>query len=165
MKTSAFLCLFAFGIVFSGLFAACATSTPREGQTMDLSILQKWSGDYPVAQLDRLPENQRTSHVGYIGDAATFTNVWHAFQPGGNVPEVNFGQHLVVFSRNVNFYNHTAIFKVTLKDGVAEILAMETLSAIPIEDKVAMAMAVIPRTGIRFIQAGDQRIPVKKDKS
>ena len=28
-------------------------------------------------------------------------------------------------------------FKVTLKDGVAEVLAMETMSAIPIEDKVA----------------------------
>jgi hypothetical protein len=160
MKTAAFLCLFAFGIAFSGLFAACATSTPREGQTMDLSILQKWSGDYPVAQLDRLPSNQQTSQVGYLGDAETFAKVWHAFQPGRNVPVVDFGKHLVVFSRNVDFYNRTSIFKVTLKDGVAEVLAMETLSAIPIEDKAAMAMAVIPRAGIRFIQARDQRIPV-----
>jgi hypothetical protein len=41
-----------------------------------------------------------------------------------------------------------------------EILAMETMSAMPIEDKAAMAMAVIPRAGVRFIRAGEEQIPV-----
>ena len=49
------------------------------------------------------------------------------------------------------------------EDGVADILAMETMSARPIADNVAMAMAMIPRTGIQFIQAGNQRIPVSDD--
>jgi hypothetical protein len=60
----------------------------------------------------------------------------------------------------VTFYNRTNIVKVTLKDGIAEIIAIETRSALPIEDKVAMAMVVIPRAGVKFIQAGNERIPV-----
>jgi hypothetical protein len=30
----------------------------------------------------------------------------------------------------------------------------------PIQDKVAMALAVVPRAGVKFIRAGDQQIPV-----
>jgi hypothetical protein len=73
---------------------------------------------------------------------------------------VDFGTQIVVFYRNVTFYNRTNIVKVTLKDGIAEIIAIETRSALPIEDKVAMAMVVIPRAGVKFIQAGNERIPV-----
>jgi hypothetical protein len=40
---------------------------------------------------------------------------------------------------------------------------METRSALPIEDKVAMAMAVIPRAGVESIQVGNEQIPVSAD--
>ena len=76
------------------------------------------------------------------------------------MPEVDFRTNLVVFTRNVDFYNRTSIGMVKLADGVLEIVAMETMSALPIEDKAAMAMAVIPRAGVKFIQAGTSRIPV-----
>lgn len=131
----------------------------------NMTILQRWSGDYPLAQLNRLPDGQRASRVGYIGDAEQFAAVWQAFKPGEKVPEVNFAIHLVVFSRNVDFYNRTSIGKVTLKDDVAEVIAIETMSAMPIEDMVAMALAVIPREGVKFIQAGNERIPVTAKES
>ncbi len=130
---------------------------------VDLPVSRKWSGDYPVAQLDRLPESQRRSGAGYLGDEKAFAAVWKVFKPGEPVPDVDFGRNLVVFSRNVVFYNRTSILKVTLKEGVAEILAMETMSALPIEEKVAMALAEIPRAGVRFLQAGEERIPVEED--
>ena len=63
----------------------------------------------------------------------------------------------------MDFYNRISIFKITLKDGVIEILAMETRSALPIEDKVAIDLAVIPRAGVEYIQAGNHRIPVSAD--
>jgi hypothetical protein len=37
---------------------------------------------------------------------------------------------------------------------------METMSALPIEEKVAMAMAVIPRKGVMSIKAGTEKIQV-----
>jgi hypothetical protein len=37
---------------------------------------------------------------------------------------------------------------------------METMSALPIEEKVAMAMAVIPREGVRTIRSGTGNIKV-----
>ena len=125
-----------------------------------MTILQKWSGDYPVSELRRLPENLRTSPVGYLADAETFADVWQAFKPDEKMPDVDFKRNLVVFTRNVDFYNRTYIGMVKLADGVLEIVAMETMSALPIEDKAAMAMAVIPRAGVKFIQAGTSRIPV-----
>jgi hypothetical protein len=136
-------------------------STPEHNLTKDVSILQAWSGDYPVAQLERLPGGQTQSSVGFVGDEATFAAVWEAFKPGENVPEVDFSQNIVVFTRNVDFYNRTNIFKVTLKNGVAEVLAMETMSALPIEDRAAMALAVIPRAGVEFIRVGTGQVAVR----
>lgn len=154
------------GILFLGtglalLAEGCETVAPlRESAPEALPILQRWSGDYPVAELGRLPEEQRSSGVGYLGDAVTFAAVWRAFKPGEDVPEVGFTENLVVFSRNRQFYNRTSVVKVVLADGVAEVLAIETKSAMPIGDNVAMAMAVIPREGIRFIQSGEEQIRV-----
>jgi hypothetical protein len=142
-----------------------ATFATGDGKPKDLSILQRWSGDYPVSQLNRLPEGQRKSRVGYFAHAVQFADVWQAFKPGEEAPEVDFSEHLVVFSRNVDFYNQTSIAKVILKNGVAEVIAIETRSARPIEDKVAMALAVVPRTGVKFILAGNERIPVAAKES
>jgi hypothetical protein len=42
-------------------------------------------------------------------------------------------------------------------------MAMENLSSHPIGKHVAMALAVIPRDGVRFLQMGRERIPVTRD--
>lgn len=136
------------------------TSLAASGPAVDLPVLRAWSGDYPVACLRLLPERQRRTRVGYLSDEQAFARVWRAFKPGEEVPGVDFGRNLIVFSRNIDFYNRTSILKIRLKDGVAEILAIETLSAIPIGEKVAMAMAEVPREGIRFLDASPERIPV-----
>ncbi len=134
---------------------------PEEKHTStDLPILAQWSGNYPVIQLDQLPEGQTSGQAGYLGSPAQFRRVWSNFKPGEAVPQVNFDANLVVFTRNIAFYNHINILKITLNDGVADIIAMETRSAQPIEDHVAMAMAAIPRKGIKYILAGQERVPI-----
>jgi hypothetical protein len=138
-----------------------ANQPAAKGEVKNLPILQKWSGDFPVAQIERLAADQRGERVGYIGDPVTFVAVWEAFKPGDPVPAVDFAKNLVVFSRNTHFYNRTSIAKVTVKDGLAEVLAVETLTSRPVEDKVAMAMAEIPREGVEFILSGDKRLPVQ----
>jgi hypothetical protein len=125
----------------------------------DMAFLQ-WNGDYPVKHLDRLPEGQRVGPVGYIADSRTFAAVWQVFKPDEKLPEVDFSASLIVFVRNNHFYNRISIFKCTLKEGIAEVLATETRSANPIEDKVAMALAVIPRANLKLIRAGETNIPI-----
>ena len=51
---------------------------------------------------------------------------------------------------------------MNVKNGVAEALAMETMSAMPIEDKAAMSLVVVSRNGITAIQTRDEIIPVNK---
>ncbi len=136
----------------------CAFLPVQAAETLDL--IDRWAGDLPVDRLDLLPESQRSSGSGYIGDPATFAAIWQAMRPDATVPAVDFAQNLVVFVRNVDFYNRTSILKVTLAGGEVRILAMQTMSAMPIADKVAMAMAVVPRSGIEYIIAGDTRIRV-----
>ncbi|KPK52000.1 MAG: hypothetical protein AMS22_09975 [Thiotrichales bacterium SG8_50] len=121
----------------------------------DIKILQSWSGDFPVARLELLPEAQRDSPVGYIDKEKTFAHVWQAFKPGETVPEVDFKTNLVLFVRNTQFYNRINIGKVKVEKGVAEVLAMETLSALPIEDKVAMSVVVVARKGLTGLKKGD----------
>jgi hypothetical protein len=138
----------------------CATMAAKDNAPTDLMIIDRWGGDFPVARLALLPEGQRQSRTGCMADEQVFAAVWQVLMPDQKIPAVDFGRHLVVFSRNVDFYNRTHIMKVVLADGGLEILAMETMSAMPIQDKVAMALAVVPRAGVKFIRAGDQQIPV-----
>ncbi|MDX2481558.1 MAG: hypothetical protein QNK24_14635 [Desulfuromusa sp.] len=125
-----------------------------------LRILKDWRGDYPVAELHRLPVKQQSTPVGYLGDLQSFTDVWKAFKPEEDVPSVDFREQLVLFARNVRFFNRVSIAQVRVTKGVADVLVLATMSALPIEDKVSMALAVIPRSGVEAIGVDSLRIPV-----
>ena len=130
----------------------------------DAKISQSWQGDYPTAQLNLLPENQYENAVGFIGNTDTFKAVWNAFKPEEAVPAINFNTNFVIFVKNTQFYNRIRIGKVNVTNGVAEVVAMETLSARPIEDKVAMSLVVLNRQGITGIRSGDNIIQINKSK-
>jgi len=139
-----------------------AEALAHHSQPLDdeANILQSWLGDFPVAQLKLLPETQREQTAGFINDAKNFKDIWKAFKPGEAVPKVDFKVNLVLFARNTQFYNRIRIGKVNVTNGVAEVLAMETMSAMPIEDKVAMSLVVIARQGITAVQSGGEIIPI-----
>jgi acid phosphatase (class A) len=137
-----------------------ALAIPFHSYDFEAQILQSWQGDFPANQLELLPEKQREQTVGYIGGAETFGNVWKAFKPGEAVPEIDFQADLVLFARNTQFYNSIRIGKVKVSNGIAEVLVMETMSAMPIEDKVAISLAVVARQGISGIQIRNEVIPV-----
>jgi hypothetical protein len=149
-------------LVWTLLFfiSGCASTNSINAAPITIPLLEKWSGDYLVSELGRLPEGQQDKIAGYIGDTETFIPVWRVFMPEEILPAVDFRKNIVVFTRNIQFYNRTSILKVELQDGTAEILAMETMSAMPVEEKVAMSMAVIPREGVLAIRAGTEKIPV-----
>ena len=143
-----------FGLTGCCLSNTGTTSKPDLSQpfTGKAAILKSWQGDYPVVQLHLLPKDQREHGVGCIKDAETFEAVWKVFKPGDAVPEIDFRANMVLFVRNMQFYNRISIGQVNITDGVAEVLAMETMSARPIEDRAAMSLAVISRKGITAVQ-------------
>lgn len=141
----------------TGTIKQADQSQPLNGEA---AILQSWHGDFPVAQLQTLPEKQREQGIGFIDTPETFASVWKAYKPGEAVPEIDFTANLVLFARNTRFYNRIRIGKVNVKNGVAEVLAMETLSAMPIEDKVAMSLVKVAKQGITSIQTGNEIIPI-----
>jgi hypothetical protein len=149
---------------FSRLIRAGCPGFPEAPQpsTAEVPLLESWRGNFPVAQLERLPEGQRQSGVGFLADAAQFASVWSAFKPGEPPPPVDFEKNLVVFMRNTEFHNAITLGKATLKDGVLDLLAMETMSANPIGETLALALAVVPRAGVRAIQRGPTRVSVVK---
>ncbi|MDH3997385.1 MAG: hypothetical protein OET90_00975 [Desulfuromonadales bacterium] len=143
------------------ILCGCATADKPDDSPRDLAIEQQWSGDYPVSQLDKLPSDQQQNRVGYIDNATDFAALWQALMPEQPLPQIDFASRLVLFSRNVEYYNQTNIFKITLTDGVVEIMSMETMSAMPVERNAAMALAVVARTGINAIKKSqDSMIPV-----
>jgi uncharacterized SAM-binding protein YcdF (DUF218 family) len=141
-----------------------ADAPPQQMQPLngEAKILQSWQGDYPTVQLNLLPENQREHAVGFIGSTETFKAVWNAFKPEEAVPSIDFNTNFVIFAKNTQFYNRIRIGKVNVTNGVAEVLAMETLSARPIENKVAMSLVVLNRQGITGIRSGDNVIQINK---
>jgi len=81
--------------------------------------------------------------------------------PNQILPAIDFSKDLIVFTRNVKYYNQQSILAVRLEDNTAVIIVMETMSARPIENFVSMSMAVIPRTGIESIRSGTEIIKVR----
>jgi hypothetical protein len=128
----------------------------------EAKILQSWQGNYPTAQINLLPDSQRKNAVGFIGNTEIFKAVWNAFKPEEPIPVIDFNTNFVIFAKNTQFFNRIRIGKVNVTNGVAELLAMETMSAMPIEDKVAMSMVVIARQGITGVQSGDEIIQINK---
>ena len=146
-------------LICTGILVGCRR-VDTQLFTGEVEILQSWQGDYPVDRLNVFPEGQRDLGIGTITDPGTFENVWKALKPDEVVPEIDFKDELVLFARNTQFFNRVRIGKVNVTNGVAEVLAMETLSAMPIEDKVAMSLAVVPRKGIQSIKTRDGRLSV-----
>ncbi|MGE5856023.1 MAG: hypothetical protein ACM34C_05605, partial [Syntrophaceae bacterium] len=136
-------------------------AAPSGALPVHLTLVNKWDGEYPVSALKKLPRGQQKTVAGYFGDAQAFAGVWKSFRPGEKVPKVDFRKNLVVFTRNVKFYNRKAITKVTLLDGTLEVQGIETMTSVPVTNKVAMAMAEVPRQGVKMLRAGDKFIPVK----
>ena len=172
MRSMVALVVFAFLAGMSGPQAAAkepsppktrgeAKTAPAGALPASVPIVKKWDGDFPVGALKKLPRGQQKTPAGYIGDGAAFADGWKSFKPGEKVPAVDFKKNLVVFTRNVKFYNRKAITKVTLLDGVMEVQGIETVTSVPVTDKVAMAMAEVPRRGVKTLRAGDKFIPVK----
>lgn len=126
-----------------------------------LPILNRWSGDYPIAQLDRLREWHAQSHAGYIGDEAAFASFWQVFKQGTAVPRVDFSKNLVVFVIGNGRYKQMFVAKVTLKGNVAEMVADGNSSGQPRDDSLAAALAVIPRAGIKLFCVGKEQITVE----
>ncbi len=122
---------------------------PGVGKTDHYRILARGFSGGGVHQL---PVGQQQNRVGCIIDGESFARVWKRFMPDETVPPVDFSSHLVLFNRNVTYYNRTNIVRVTRTQGVVDILATETRSAIPVDTKVAMAMVVDPRPGIKGIR-------------
>jgi len=157
-KTIRFIIVLTLVILAGGSYSDSRTlmmADNTQAKNDEAKILQSWRGDYPVAQLNLFPEKQREMAIGFIGDAKTFEHVWKAFKPGEDVPPIDFNAKLLLFVRNTHFYNRISIGKVNVVNGVAEMLAMETMSAMPIEDKVAMSLVVVARNGIKGLKTGD----------
>jgi len=126
----------------------------------EVKILQQWVGLYPTDKLELLPKGQREAAVGYLGDAKSFEAVWKAWKPTEQVPEVDFKENLVVFTRNVRFLNTLRIVKVTRNEGTVDVVAIETRSARPIRDRCSLAAAVISRQGVKAIKNGGAVVDV-----
>ena len=164
MRTRNLFTLVSF--LITGMLGACE-ETPKGKEPnssadnhQSTEVRDAWQGDYLVNDLDKLPAGQRQARVGYMADVKTFASVWQAFKPGEALPEIDFDRQLVLFTRNTTFYNRTRIAMVKLQDGLVDVLTTETMSAAPIEDKVAMASVVIHRKGVKALRGPDGPLPI-----
>jgi hypothetical protein len=155
-------------LTLAALAACCRPGNPgtkkagiNQVASFEAVILESWQGDFPIKALGRLPENQSSNPAGYLRDAKTFAAIWEVLKPGEKLPDIEFSSQLVLFVRNTQFYNRVSIGRVSVTDGIAEVLATETMSAMPIENKAAMALAVVPRKGIRAVRSGERIIPIQ----
>ncbi len=158
--TLIFLSAFAFS-AGAGVKMPMKLSAPANIRQNYLPILNQWAGDYPITQLARLKTWHAEAPGGYIGDNATFASFWEVFKKGTVVPRIDFNKNLVVFVWCEGADQRRLIAKVTLQDAIAEVVADGTVSRALHPESVAMALAVVPRTGIKFLRFGNARLEVE----
>lgn len=153
-------------LTFLLLFVSSCTSATDKHVAPDriqVPILHTLGGDFPVAQLDVLPVGQRISPVGYIGSQQQLEALLQHLDGVGtyDLPTVDFSTELVLFARNTRFYNRLSIGRVTLAGDTLEVLSMSTMSARPIEDKVAMSLVVINKGRARFVSVNGEKVELR----
>lgn len=142
-------------IISIGCIAAAGQLLARQ-----LPIAEVWSGNFPVEALSILPDGQRDTPIGYIASVEEFASLWQRFKPDQPIPEVDFTRSIVIFARNTVYYNAIRIGAVNLEGGTAEVIAMETMSARPIEELVGISFVVVPRSNINRLHSGDTVIDI-----
>jgi len=74
-----------------GLIVSISVLVSVTSASKSLESASRWSGKHADASLRKLvPQN------GFIADAKTWTNLWTAWRPGEDVPNVNFEKELVL---------------------------------------------------------------------
>ena len=154
-----------FLIIFLLLFSACTSAKQNSsGIPLKVAIIHSLGGDFPVAQLDVLPVGQRLNPVGYIVSQQQLAAVLRHIESGDTIlPAVDFSTQMVLFARNTRFYNRLSIGAVTLVGEAFEVLSMSTMSARPIEDKVAMSLVVVERGEARFIVVNGEKVELSSN--
>ena len=151
--------------VLMALLATGALAVPAEAAGKNepmvprpplLKMAASWSGEAPAAELQALPQWLPRLRAGCIGDEAAFAAFWTVFKPGSIAPRVDFDRHLVVFVARDSAYEQLAIVKVSLKDGAAEVVASGYRSAPARDDRLAVAAAVVRRSGIKALRVGGE---------
>lgn len=126
-----------------------------------LSILNRWDGYYPISQLERLEEWHATPRGGCFFEEAVFASFWQVFKEGKKVPSVDFDKNMVVFVGGDGSSPPMIITKISIKDGIAEVLADRCPPGSTHEEGLPMALAEIPRAAVQLIRIGQQQIAVK----
>jgi hypothetical protein len=145
----------------AGLSNSDKSSDSEKKKQGYLPILDRWSGDYPAADLHRLMEREDPSNGGYIGNEAAFVSFWNVFRRSSPVPAIDFDKNMVVFVIGERNWRQMFVAKATLKEGTAEIVADGYKSGFFSEDRVPIALAVIPRAGVQFVRVGKNLIAVE----
>jgi len=126
-----------------------------QAQTM-LPVIERWSGQYPVSELHRMPEEQMINGTGFVNNTAAWNEIWHGANQS-DAPAVDFHVEIVCFAHNVEFLNIVHVTAGTVDDeGVVDVLAMQTKTARPIDDFVYWSAGTIPIAGLTHLRvAGD----------
>lgn len=146
------------------LLFACTTSFDEKSVGLDgpVPILGLLSGDLALSALKLLPLEQQEMPVGYFSSQKQFDAVVQAIKVDDKtLPVVDFSHQIVLFVRNTTFYNRISIAQVKLEQDTLTVISMETRSAKPIVDKVAISLAVIDRGAASFIAAGDKKVVIE----
>lgn len=125
-----------------------------------LPIQNRWGGYYPISQLGRFDEWHATPRGGCFFAGAMFASFWRVFKEEKTVPSVDFAKNMVVFVGGEGPHQQIVITKISIKEGVAEVGAAMRSSGSTHEDGWALALAVVPRDGVKLVRIGQQQIVV-----
>ena len=146
------------------LLYACTTlsadiSTVKDGPVQILGTL---NGDLPVSSLKMLPVELQEQPVGYLSSQKQLDVFLQSIQADGTLlPVVDFSSQIILFAKNTVYYNRLSIGQVFREGETLTILAMETRSAMPVTDKVAISLVIIERNGAMFIDAGNTKVTIE----
>lgn len=167
MKKLAWVLLACGSVLISGCFGSKIEARP-DGLVAQIgpeSIIG-WTGDMPVAEMEKLPGRFFYKGIGVITDEKDFIRLWDAFtaEKPQIRPSVDFSQAIVILAYDDHYYNTCRIIGVDVKGGIANPVILKTRTSLSIQKTYFLAMAVIPRDGIIAVATNDRTLRVPEVK-
>ncbi|MEE2685467.1 MAG: hypothetical protein VYB09_04090 [Planctomycetota bacterium] len=150
---------FIFSLISSVSLFACGDKKKKGEQTV------VWNEVVPLAATRSAPQGLSDGQIrmSVISDEDNWDRLWSAVLKDTlcEFPQANFTSQVAVVVHNVKYLNNIKVLESTREDDVRLLNLAVTRTALPVREKVQMAVILIPRASTKAVQVGKMKITIQ----
>ena len=150
---------FLLSLLSSVSLFACGEKKKKGDQTVI------WNEMVALSATEAAPKglNDGQIRMSVISDDESWDKLWSAVLKDTlcDFPQANFDNQVAVLVHNVKYLNAIKVLKSTREADVRLVNLAVTRTALPVREKVHMAVILVPRASTKAVQVGSMKIKIQ----